>query len=448
MFSSIILNNKIVPRYPFYILSILQTYEGMPQNLGITSYGHCYYFIILAHLLKSGVQKEDSEIDACINFNCHLAFYIYRKGGDETHSLSEDEFDNFKNIYGKKFIIKNTLINRLQNQDYGIIKNRKFRTPYMYYYFLGKYLSDNSRAHKDIIEDMANKSFITTNCITLIFIIHHSRDNDIIDEILLRTMFSLDDMEPAVLNYQETKTFQKIVRAIPEDVSSNNSVEHERQKIRKHRDLQDDRNDDFDHAGEDAHDLLKEGYRILKNNEILGQILRNKYGSLTRSKIKEIIEIIADGGLRIIRLFLLDEEQVNDVANFIRQKDSKLDIERLRRTVQFLMFIGSITLIDQIANALNKPEIRSLVEEIVKTKSTPAYDLIGYSTMLDSVENFGDKENGYLGRLLATHNNDKVIERIISLKTQDYMNTHTIKESIAQSVCSKLRVQYRKRLPH
>ena len=445
--NSIILSNKILPRYPFYILSILQTYEGfMPRNLGITSYGHCYYVMILAHLLKSGIREEDSEINTCINFSCHLAFYIHRKGRDRAHSLSEDEFDDFKTIYGKQFLIKDTIINRLQNQDYGIIKNRKFRNPYMYYYFLGKYLSDNSIAHKGIIEEMAYKSFVNTNCLTLIFIIHHSRENNIIDEILLRTMTSLDNVKPAILNDQETKTFQEIVKTIPEDVSSNNSVEHERQEVRKQRDLQDGRDTGFDHDEEGVHESFKEIYRILKSNEILGQILRNKYGNLEKSKIKEIIEIVTDGGLRIIKLMLLDEEQINDFAHFVRQRNPEFTIEQLRKDVQFLMFIATLTLIDKTATAVNKPEIRGLVEEIVKTKSTPAYDLVGYAAMLDSIENFGDKEKRYFENLFTTHKRNKVIERMISLKTQDYMNTHTIRENIAQAMCSKLEIQYRRRL--
>ncbi len=445
--NSIILSNKILPRYPFYILSILQTYEGfMPRNLGITSYGHCYYVMILAHLLKSGIREEDSEINACINFSCHLAFYIHKKGRDGAYSLSEDEFDDFKTIYGKQFLIKDTIINRLQNQDYGIIKNRKFGNPYMYYYFLGKYLSDNSIAHRGIIEEMAHKSFVNTNCLTLIFIIHHSRDNNIIDEILLRTMTSLDNVKPAILNHQETKTFQEIVKTIPEDVSSNNSVEHERQEVRKQRDLQDGRDTGFDHDEEGVHEFLKEIYRILKNNEILGQILRNKYGNLEKSKIKEIIEIVTDGGLRIIKLILLDEEQINDFAHFVRQRSPEFTIEQLRKDVQFLMFIATLTLIDKTATAVNKPEIRGLVEEIVKTKSTPAYDLVGYAAMLDSIEIFGDKEKRYFERLFATHKRNKVIERMISIKTQDYMNTHTIKEKITQAMCSKLKIPYRRRL--
>ena len=41
--NSIVMHNRILPRYPFYVLSILQTYEGfLHSNVEITSYSHCY----------------------------------------------------------------------------------------------------------------------------------------------------------------------------------------------------------------------------------------------------------------------------------------------------------------------------------------------------------------------------------------------------------------------
>ncbi len=66
---SVVISNSIVPRYPFYILSILQSRESyMPGNLSITSYGHCYQALIFANLIRSGVSNEDDKINACINF--------------------------------------------------------------------------------------------------------------------------------------------------------------------------------------------------------------------------------------------------------------------------------------------------------------------------------------------------------------------------------------------
>lgn len=45
--NSIVLDKKVVPRFPFYILSILQTYEAfMPHTIQITAFGHCYQALI------------------------------------------------------------------------------------------------------------------------------------------------------------------------------------------------------------------------------------------------------------------------------------------------------------------------------------------------------------------------------------------------------------------
>lgn len=451
--NSIIINNRIVPRYPFYVLSILQSGEGfMPNDLKITAYGHCYYTMILTCLWRSGITKEDSDIDSCIKFASHLAFHIYNKyhkEGNNVSSVGEEEFKKFTKDYRANFVIKNTTINRLQDQYYGIIKNRNFRNPYMYYYFLGKYLSDNSqeRDSKKIIKAMAEKSYVTTNRLALIFLIHHSHDSKILNEILRRTTRSLKDRKPAILNRKETKIFEDLVKAIPQDITSENSVEKERQKERERRDLVDKGDNHDAEKKENIHREMNDIYRILKNNEILGQILRNKYGSLEKARIKNIIETIADGGLRIINCFLIDQEQINGFAQFIHEKNPEIGIEKIRIEVQALIFLLTVLSIKSIAFAVNKPEIRELVEEVVHNKSTPAYDLVGYFAFLESIESFDKKENEYLGKILATHKKNDVITRIISLMTQGYMNTHKVKDPIAQSVSSKLRIKYRRRLP-
>ena len=80
--NSVIISDKVVPRYPFYVLSILQTYEAyMPSNLSVTSYGHCYYVLIFASLVRAGISRTDDAINACFNFAEHLAYDIYRSPG-------------------------------------------------------------------------------------------------------------------------------------------------------------------------------------------------------------------------------------------------------------------------------------------------------------------------------------------------------------------------------
>ena len=447
--NSIIISNKIVPRYPFFVLSILQTYEVfMPEDLSITSYGHCYYVLIVASLMKSGISSEDKEknkekekkkikeIDACFNFAEKLAFKIYQKRKLQTWNKSD--FEEFEAEYKDKFITPVSILNRLKKEDYGIINSEgSFRAQFMYYFFLGRFLSRAAKEHKAIIDQMCEQSHVSSNHLTLLFLIHHTNDNEIIDDILLRTLCTLDAVDPASLNPDETSSFKGIIDALPEDILSSRSVEEERQKERESLDINEERAETKD----DPEETIDENpvnpiYLILKNNEIMGQILRNKYGSLEKTKIKEVIEIVVDSGLRLVQL-LLDKKFIDGTAHYLRRKYSDHDPEEIKRFVQSLAFLWTMINIEKIVSTVNVPEIREVVHEVVREKSTPAYDLIGYFNHLDSVEGLTHGVRQELETLLKKHK-DFFIKRVLSIRTQHYMNTHRSHVPIEQSIRSTL----------
>ena len=453
--NSVIINNRILPRYPFYVLSILQTYEGfMPNDLSVTSYGHCYYVLIIAHFLKSGIVKSDDEINACLNFAEHLAFEIYRNGTEE-YSIHRDLMDKFIKGYGEKYIpLKSATLNRLFDHDYGIVTEShqsgnpyQFRNPYMYYYFLGKHLANNCERHKDIIDGMIGKSYIPTNCLTLIFAIHHTNDDQIIEDIMLQTMCALEDIAPSVLDPNETDIYEDIVSAIPSQVLSQNSVKSERERERNDRDIQEHNGP---HGREDTGDdesigLVNDIYKIMTNNEILGQILKNKYGSLERGKIAEAIETIADGGLRLVRSFLGDQNEINQFAVFLHEQNPESDIEEIKQLIRLMSFFWTMHNVEKIVGALNKPEIRAVVEDVVAQKNTPSYELIEYFLRLDTIKKFSHRDRKKLKSLWNKHQYP-FFRKVISIRTQRYLNTHHVSTSVEQAVCSILNVRYQTRL--
>ena len=437
--NSIIISNKIVPRYPFFVLSILQTYEGfMPDNLSITAYGHCYHVLIVASLVKSGISSEDNAINASFNFAENLAFKIYQTRKLQAgNSLDLKEFvDEYNEIY----VIPESIFHRLQKDDYGIINSEGyFRTPFMYYFFLGRFFSKNAKKHKAIIEEMCAQSYVSSNYLTLLFIIHHTNDNEIIDDILLWTLCALDTVEPAKLDPHETSSFKGFVDMLPESILSDNSVEDERKRERQdiNEYLIESKNDMEEQIDEDP---INDIYRILKNNEIVGQILRNKYGNLEKLKIKEVIEIVADSGLRLVKLSL-GEEYITDTAHYIHQKYPDHDLEEIKRFVQFFSFIWTMVNIEKIVGAVNVPEIKEIVQEVVQQKSIPAYDLIGYFNQLDSVKELTDGVRQELRTLLKKHS-DFFLRRVLSMRTQHYMNTHRSSTPIEQAICSLLDIEH------
>ena len=445
--NSVITSKKIVPRYPFFILSILQLYEGfMPSNLSITSYGHCYYILIVATLTKAGISSDDKDINACFNFAENLAFEIYQHSSKENSSNALD-LDTFIEEYKEKFFIFDSILNRLKDKKYGIVTaDGRFRTPYMYYFFLGRFLSKKMAEHKVIIREMCERSYVTSNYLTLLFIIHHTSDKEIIDEILINTMFPLEAIQPAILNPEETKRFGSIRNALSKNILSEDSVETERARMNKIRDLGDDQDEtEDDTAGTKDNNPSNDCYKILKNNEILGQVLKNQSGILEKTRIEEIIEIIADGGLRLINISLNDEEKIAESARYIHKKHPEHDISMIKDVLGFLSFLWTMINIEKVASAINHPEIRKAVNEVVRRNLTPAYELIGYFSHLDSSKELSEEVKNELEALLKKHR-DPFVKGVLSIKTQGYMNTHHSKATAEQSVCSLLGIKYTHRI--
>ena len=444
--NSIIISDRIVPRYPFYILSILQTYEAfMPSNLAITSYGHCYLALITANLVRSGVSSKDDEINACFNFAEQLAFSIYCDSTDE--SDARFQFETFVGHYDQRFHIRRSTINKLKRQPYGIIdEDGSFRTKYMYYFFLGKFLANNPKEGEPIIASMCQDSHREVNYLTLLFVIHHTHDTSIIDDIVIRTMCTLDSFPEAQLDPNETRKFSTLVEQLPEDIQSYKSVEEEREQQRDRRDgAAADTAAAQEGADEtDDMELVNGIYKIMKNNRIMGQVLRTKHGNLEKSTIQEIVGAIADSGLRLVNLLLQDQEEITQLAVYIKSKCPDWDLAHIKLGLEYLSFCWTMGHIEAVVAAINVPEIQESIETVVRQRSTPAYDLIGYFSLLDGAIELKELQRDALVRLLKTHK-DGFIRRILSLRTQHYMNTRRSRARIEQSICQYLQIEYRAR---
>ena len=416
----------------------------MPDNLSITSYGHCYFVLIISYLTKSGISNADDQINSCMNFLENLAFQIYNSESNGV-SVEGNFFTEFVREYNEQYLIRTSILNRLSGKEYGVITpTGQFKNAYMYYYFLGKYLAKQSRENKEIISLMLERNYVSSNCLTIIFMIHHTSDEGIIEDILLRTMCALEEIEPSTLDRKEVRVFQDIVGKLPAELLSGHTVASERKKERNVRDRQEelsgDREMEKTNGGEPI-GVVNDIYRILKNNEILGQVLRNKYGSLKRDRISEIIATIGDGGLRLVRL-LLSGDEINDYANYVHKKNPKLDINQLKRAIRGLSFLWTMGNVERIVWALNKPEIRPLVEDVVRGRGTPAYELIEYFLRLDTILEFSKDEREMLEALWNKHPYP-FFRKVVSVRTQHYLNTHQVQREVEQGVCSLLRVKYK-----
>lgn len=441
-----VITNGVVPRYPFYVLSAVQTYEAfMPTGVSVTSYGHCYYVMILARLTRSGLAGRDKDINACLNFAEHLALETYERTRSDRRELEAHEFSAFVARYRKSFLITDSILNRLQHPQYGIItETGKFRVKYMLHYFLGTCLSKSSADDRrtKIVDEMCEYSHVLSNHLTLMFTIHHATDNLVLEKVLAKTLRTLEGTEPAKLDRAETRRFSEFVAALQEDrVLSESSVDTKRKEERERRDLL-----EGSEEGEQGDlEIVNDWYRILKNNRILGQILRNRCGSLERERLASLVSTIADGGLRLVNSLLKDEAEIENLALFLSESNDRLAFDDVKRVVRLVSFLWTMLNIEAVVRAIGFQEIREVVEEVVKRRGTPAYGMIGYFASLDGAERITPDIVRRLKELLAKHQ-DGFLKGVLSVRTQHYINTHRSPGSVEQSVCAALGIRYRHRL--
>ena len=449
--NSIVLRNRIVPRFPFYVLSILQAYEdSMPSGLQVTAYGHFYQVLIVAQLMRVGIAVED--LDSAFNCLSSFAFDLYQNSKD---FYGDQEFSDFLENYQREFIIKENIIKRLISTDKPIIRveegSYSFRYSFAYYYLLGSYFAKNMDKCRVYIENLMEENYIRENTYILIFTIHHSHDDDLIDDILLHTMGALDNTGVAKLDRAETRSLEVALREIPERILTEKSVEEAREETRSLRDRVEQENERSTNRIE-----ISDIYRALKNMEILGQILTNKYGSLSRKKAKEIITTVNDAGLRLVRSM---EENLLEFEDFLVKKiedigPDKMDyrrMEKLQKALRVLILILVHVLIQKTSASIGGYKLSEVIQEVTDEQGTTAYKLIELFFSLNSAQSPNSKHE--LGQELANRiveflrdcskDRNEVVRRIVSLEVQDYCNTHRVDYKIKQRLFDELKLQYR-----
>ena len=320
-----------------------------------------------------------------------------------------------------------------------------FATSNMYHFFLGSFLAKHADEFSDEINHLMDKSYLTENYLTLMFTIHHASDNNVLDGIVARTKQALNDTPPACLDREEAAMFEKFVEVIPAEILSEESVEEERRSERRRRDEGDRLAEQADDDPEEAAiELVNELYRIMKNCDVLGQILKNKYGVLRREELAEILGTIADSGLRLVRLAVLDEEELRLCALTIRERfdqPKEVDIENLLRAGAFYWTMMHI---ERVVASLNSPELREIVDSVAESKSTPAYELIRYFLRLDTARELSEGDCREMIRLLKEHDYS-FIQKVVSLRTQIYINTHRVRTPLKQKICAALGIPFLER---
>jgi len=406
---SMLLRN-VVPAKPLFICSILQQLEmAAPSDFTLTSYGHCYQALIIQSFVRAGVSHR--QLDGLVNYLIELAYFMLCEGSDQ---LTEGQFDKFASQYNEKYLAVGNASPVDTLLRCGILRKNEdgeisFAYKYIQYFYCAKYLCDNYNDPeiKKRVEVMCSEIYLDKNANVIIFMAHHSKDQHLIDEILLSTMLRFSGTLEAKLSPEETAHFVEYEDLIPQLVIEQRNVQEERRRELEARDrveVEDKSLSDGEEirsqeeGSEEAkrRKFFAEAHSSIKSIDLLGQILRNRYGSFRKDQLRSLAEEAIKVGLRLLteqlRITRDYKEDIVELLEQLMQEEggSKTDAEIGRAAKQIYLlacYWSTVGIIERIASTIGMEEMLAIFDEIVEDASESiAVRLIYVSICLNSAK--------------------------------------------------------------
>lgn len=455
----------IMPAYPFFILSTIVTYEtfAMPLDQEITSQGYCYQAFIYFYLRKQGVRND--EIDTYVNFLTELAVFIHK---EKKYELSSDDFNSFIKLYLEKYnlpIKQQTLLkNLIQILSIDSFNNYSFRYPYLYYFFVAKYIAEHieDKVIKEEMNRIMHNLHVNENGYIAVFIVHHTRNTKILEEIELNALCLFDKYKPSTLSKDEVEFFDKEANIIVQAVlpPADTTPEIERANRLKTQDKFEQSQENAEQRKEINEDdsLEIELRRAIKTVEVTGTIIKNRAGSLEKTKLEEMFKEAMNVHLRILSSFfeiIRGESEQDAITDFIaerlkeiveekRRKPSEEKLKEIARTIFWnLNFITVYGYIRKTVHSLGSDKLKSIVEKVCNEVNTPASFLVKHGILMWHNKNLQVER---VAEKVKEKDFSKIAKRAIQFMIVNYCSLHPINYKDRQKIESKLGIPRKKLL--
>jgi len=388
------LGKEYMPSYPIYILSILLSNTKMQSSsLERTSYGYCYGALITCALMTC--VDDRTKIDRYYNVLTSLAYFIYKKKGKP---ISEDDFQRFYNEYQEEFFsqgykeVKSNLLkcNLLRcTDDYYY----KFSYNYIYYYLVAKYMADHIHDDKglDDILDLCIDIHDEQKANILIFIAHHIKAPQFIEATQMALTTALEKQKQVTLTRDDD--YYKLVNELCENLKKEIVAPGEKIDPEKEREKMLQKRDENDKLMEkegkiNPNELPEEILNMnksLRSIEVVGQIVKNRQGSLPKTKIKSMVMEMYKTAFRTISYFgaFIESERTQLIEDVIKNKKEGDTNDDIKKKIDSFFEVTSLNfclfVFSKVINAVGNKELRSTFNEIATEMGTPAAKLVSFS---------------------------------------------------------------------
>lgn len=438
-----LIGKNYIPAVPFYLITMLQAFEvGNEHRLTDSAYGYYYEYLILQSI--NSIINEQGSVDAFQNFMIYMAKYFYY---ENKKSLSYDEFQEIHAKFCKEYRIGesfrtfkkfNILLENFLKVNIILEENNvyKFRYKYIYYYCIGKYLGreiDDDDVRKKI-KDMIENLYVEEYANIVMFIIHHTKNKYILNELLKNINLMFYDREMVTLESDSKYLSDEYIVELPKLVVKNITVEKYREKTLEKNDKllsieeSEEACTEFENV-DDSKDIsiLNQFNYSFKGMEILGQILKNYWGSLTGDLKTEIGVELYSVGLRVLRetyitLENAESELVDIISKNLEEKNNiqteEIEIYTRKMILLFTAFY-SHACIEKVADCVGDDKLSETFKDIETKLNYNSVKLINLSIKLQYFR--GKFPYDYVETLMKENKKNPVVKFLIANMVKNHL---------------------------
>jgi hypothetical protein len=440
---------QFVPAVPIFLLTLLQSIEsGRTADLQNSAFGHYYQFLVTSSLQSIGVEREQwSEV---INYCSNLAWFVY---SSNTHRFSESVLKQFNQSFSAEFTpvlferrLKELTQAGILSQVDGEIE---FKYPYLYYYFLGQYVADSIHEPEtqQLIVELCNELHLRDNANILLFASHHTKSPIIYEGIAAAIERCFDGDE--IFDFErDVILMNNLVNSAPQLVYNEEPTKISRAKFRENQDRRDEANDGM-HNLVDTPSAIT---RLFRGMEILGQFLKNHYGT-TKNPVKDqLIDKILQSALRGLRGTTISLiEQSAPLATYLERilEDRWPELPpndrnaRAKRLVFDLVGLITFAFIQKASTAVGSAYLKENLQGVVSKNNTLAYSLIEMSHQLDLPEVIPFAQ---LKRLNKAVENNVFCQALLRTMALKHLHLFKVPYKDKQKLCEELEIGMNKQM--
>lgn len=324
---------------------------------------------------------------------------------------------------------------------------------------MSKYLAEHIDANKETIAKVIDNLHKDENAYIAIFMSHHSKNSFVLDKVTENAKGLFEGYPSTKLNKEELGFFDEQAGMIIQAVlpPKNAAPAKERSERLKIQDKIEDAGITTTRGDEDYDDIEMKLRRSIKTVEVMGNIIKNRAGSLEKKILESTFEEGVEVYLQILAsLFsLIKDERANKaIIDFISYRSDKISKDRERisreqlkkiseRIFWNLNFLITYGLIDKIIHSLGSNKLSRIIDKVCDEKGTPVYFLIKHGISMWYNKNLQVDD---IKERIEKDDFSEITRRMIRFMIVNHASMHVLNFEEMQRIESKFGISSRRLL--